>query len=228
MKRMAPDDNDDPAPADPKVKDLLASGSPDETALRRDLERWFGLPSFTELAERPPRADDPEVAAVLAQRDAAIAAVDPALSARIRARTEDAAERMLRFEATIDLTIDPELARFDASMAGGSIAEPREVEIPEALIDDLKECTPQALLRDLHRPELDFEKQLEMVDGLAAQRIDIVAEVEAAMTTSWKLPPLGASPYAEGRALLADLRAYRARPWPDLFAAQPLPNRRVS
>lgn len=231
MKRMAPDDNDDndvPAPAEPKVKDLLASRTPEEAAVLRDLERWFGLPSFTELAERPPRADDPEVAAVLAQREAAIAAVDPALSARIRARTEDAVDRMLRFEATIDVIVDPALPRFDPSMAQSAIAEPREVEIPDALIDDLKECTPQALLRDLHRPELDFEKQLEITDPLAEARLDIVAEVDTAMATSWKLPPLGTSPYAEGSALLAELRAYRARPWPDLFAAQPLPNRRVS
>ena len=219
---------DDADPPEPKVKELLAARSPDESSVLRDLERWFGLPSFTEVAERPPRAEDPEVAAILAQREQAIAAVDPALAAWIRARTEDAVDRMLRFDATIDVRIDPDLLRFDPSMAASAIAEPRAVEIPEALTDDLKECTPQALLRDLHRPELDFEKQFEIVDIAAEQRFDIVAEVETAMATSWKLPSLGAMPASEGRALLAELRAYRARPWAELFDAQPLPNRRPS
>jgi len=92
-------------------------------------------------------------------------------------------------------------------------AEPREVEISEELRDDLKECTPQALLRDLHRPELMFEKLFEVIDIAAEQKFDIVAEVDAAMKMNLKLPPLGLSPFEEERRLLVQDRANRRLPW---------------
>ena len=106
-----------------------------------------------------------------------------------------------------------------------TFAEPREVEISDELKDDLKECTPQALLRDLHRPELDFEKTFEVVDAAAEQRLDIVAEVATAMRTSWKLPPLSASPFVESRRLLDEARADRKKPWTEAVVG--MPNRTV-
>ena len=226
---MAPDDDE------PRVKDLIADPSleeVDDEATRRELERWFGLPSFTELAERgepaaPP--EDPEMVAVREQRERALAAVDRDLLARIRFRTEDNPETLLELHLDLDVHVDPELALFDERMAerAAQIAEPREVEIPEELRDDMKECVPQALLRDLHRPETDFDKTFELVDVAAEQRFDIVAEVATAMRTSWTLPPPGPLPGVEGRALYAELRRERQRPWPELFAALPLPNRKV-
>jgi hypothetical protein len=90
----------------------------------------------------------------------------------------------------------------------------------------MRDVTPQALLRDLHRPELPFEKQFELVDHGAELRRDIVAEIETAMATDWKLPPLGVSPWHEARQLLAELRAERRRAWTGERLAQ-LPNRRV-
>jgi hypothetical protein len=95
-----------------------------------------------------------------------------------------------------------------------SIAEPREVEIPEELRDDMKDVAPQALLRDLHRPETSFDKQFELIDPV--QRFDIVAEVSAAMATSWKLPPLAGSAMAEERKLLVEDAANRRRPWTEI------------
>jgi len=224
---MAPDDE----PEDKKVKDLV------EAATRAELERWFGLPSFTELAEQgkpaAPRPDDPEMIAVRERRDKALAAVDPALVERIRYRTEVVPETLLELELTLDVHVDPDIALFDQSMAdrAATIGDPREVEISEELRDDLKECVPQALLRDLHRAEIDFDKTFEVVDVLAEQRVDIVAEVAMAMGTSWQLPPLASQPFtvawAETRTLLAELRRERKQPWPALFAALPLPNRKV-
>jgi hypothetical protein len=220
---MAPDD-------EPKVKDLLAGDPALDPTTLRDLERWFGLPSFEQLAERPPAPpEDPEDVALRERREAAIAAVDPALLASIRHRSEDNPETLLELELTLDVHVDPGIARFDPAMVdrGNALAEPREVDIPEALRDDLMDVTPQALLRDLHRAELFFDKQFEVVDMAAEQRFDIVAEVATAMATSWKLPPLDKLPEAACRELLAELRAYRRRPWPELLRAQPLPNRRI-
>ena len=45
------------------------------------------------------------------------------------------------------------------------------------------------------------------------------------MRTSWKLPPLGASPWVEARLLLDEVRADRRKPWVDSLKS--MPNRRV-
>jgi hypothetical protein len=213
---MAPDD-------DPKVKELL------DAATQHELAKWFQLPSFEQVAEAaaaPPKpSEDPEIAEVRERRARACAAVDPALLERIHVRTEVTPETLIKFAAVIDVRVREDVPLFDYTMAekGHMIAEPREVEISEELKDDLHDVTPQALLRDLHRSETFFDKTFEIVDMAAEQRFDIVAEVQSTMTTSWKLPPLGPSPFEEERrGLLAD-RETRRKPWIQL----PMPNRRV-
>src|SRR6185369_14744793 len=116
--------------------------------------------------------------------------------------------RVHRFEAKIELHLDEDFGTLDESMVTRSLAEPREVEIPDALRDDLRDCTPQALLRDLHRAEKDFDKMFEVVDVTESQRVDVVAEVTTAMTTRWNLQePVGPSPLEESRAILDRGRA---------------------
>ena len=197
---------------DKKVKDLL------ETATQRELENWFKLPSFDQVAEQAPIAEDPELVEVIERRLKACAAVDPVLLELIRVRTEVVPETLLHNDFFIRINVDPSIAQFDNDMAerGHQLAEPREVEIADELRDDLKECTPQALLRDLHRPELMFEKLFEVIDVAAEQKLDIVAEVDAAMKMNLKLPPLGRSPFEEERRLLQEDRRTGRRPWTEL------------
>jgi hypothetical protein len=219
---MPPDQDDT---SDPKVKDFI------DAATEAQLARWFGLPSFAQLpdaAAEPAAPEDPEMAAVREQRARAIAAIDPVLVEEHRRRT-DVPDRLIQFKPQLEVRVDPAMAFIDLDMIERQyrLAEPRAVEIPQELQDDLRDCTPQALLRDLHRPELDFDKTFEVVDHAAAQRLDIVAEVALAMATSWKLPPLQDSPFREAYALMIELRAERRQSWPALFAAQPLHNRRV-
>lgn len=219
---MAPDD-------EPKVKQLLEGRVPLDPATQAELDRWFGLPSVTQLEEEGKQAgpaDEAEMAEVIARRDKALAAIDPALLDEIWQRTEDRPVPIV-FEAKLDVVIDDSVALFDHGMVDRAmtIAEPREVEIPDALIDDLKECTPQALLRDLHRPEQYYDKTFEIVDAAAEQRLDIVAEVKAAMSTSWKLPAFGRSPVDESSDLIAGVRAQRRQPWTQFLPL--LPNRTV-
>jgi hypothetical protein len=226
---MAPDDER----PEPKVKDLLAGSSLSavvDAATARELEKWFGLPSFEEAAEQPPPpADDPDMIAARQRRDQAIAQVDPKLLASIRRRTEEGPETLIKFVKTIDVRIDLDMPLFDFAMAERhhTIAEPRDFERPSDLEDELKDCTPQALLRDLHRPETDFEKTFELVDNAAEQRYDIVAEVEAAMATSFKLPALDRLPRHDANKLLDEVRAERRKPWSALFSSLSLANRRV-
>lgn len=227
----------DDAKPDLTVKQLLERGP--DTALEEivdavtaaELEKWFGLPSFQQVDEgaRAPATEDPDIAAVRERRQRAIAAVDPALLEAHRRRME-APEALIRFKPAIDLRVDPGVALLDVGMIENRlrVAEPREVERPEDIEDQLREDnTPQALLRDLHRPELEFEKTFEIVDAAAEQKIDVVAAVQEAMSTSWKLPPLGDTPAVELRALLAELRAERDAPWPLIPTRTNLPNRRV-
>jgi hypothetical protein len=165
------------------------------------------------------------MAAAIKRRAEAIAAVDPALLEAHRRRVEPRAD-LIKFHASLEGRVDPDLAILDLSMIERrhSIAEPREVERPEGLQDDLRECTPQALLRDLHRPELTFDKTFEIVDISAEGRLDAVAMVAEVMTTRWALPPPGPPPFLEARALILELRDDRHRPWTDIK----MPNRRVT
>lgn len=210
------------APAEPTVKELL------DAKTVAELERWFGLPSFQELAERKeePPPLDPEIEAVRERRAKAIAAIDPALVDRVQRRVESG--EAFQFQSRIDVRIDLAMPRIDLDRLEmtPTLAEPREVEIPDQLRDDLAEVSPQAILRDLHRPELYFDKQFELVDAAADQRFDIVAAVDEAMRASWKLPPFERSLPAEGRALIAELKEERMRSIAHLLPN--LPNRRVT
>ncbi len=214
-----PDDNND----DKTVKELL------DAATRADLERWFGLPSFQEVEEQKaaqPPEEDPEIAAVRERRQKAIEAVDPALVEAHRRRVE-APDSLIQFKPAIEVHVDPSLALLDMAMIDrqASIAEPREVEITEELRDDLRECAPQAILRDLHRPEIDFEKTFEIVDHAAENRVDIVGIVHELMTTKFRIEPQMTSTFHEGRAVLHDLRKARRESWGHVLPS--LPNRRV-
>jgi hypothetical protein len=217
---MATDDNQS---NDPRVKDLI------DAATRAELERWFGAPSYERLAEQgvkpePPR-EDPEMAEVRKRRAEALAAVDPAMIEAHRRRTEPPAD-LLKFTPSLEVHVDLNLGLLDLSMIDRqhTIADPREREISEELRDEMRDCTPQALLRDLHRPELDFEKRFEIVDASADQKLDVVAVVAEAMRTRWTLPPFGRSPLQEARALIYAIRDDRHRPWIDIK----MPNRRVT
>src|SRR5689334_7444755 len=114
---------------DKTVKELI------DAATRAELERWFGLPSFTQVEEERAAApaEDPDIVAVRERREKAIAAVDPAMVEWHRRRT-DAPEDLIKFKPTIEVRVDPDVALLDHAMIErGSIAEPREVEIPDAL-----------------------------------------------------------------------------------------------
>jgi hypothetical protein len=214
---------------DKKVKDLI------DAATRAELERWFTLPSFDQQQEQAQEqaqevkpaaaAKEAERLAILKRYADAIAAVDPAMLEAHHRRTASLAE-VSKFKPLIDVRVDPSIVMIDLALIERqhSVAEPRDFERPAFVEDDLQERTPQALLRDLHRPETDFYKTFEMVDMSAEQRFDIVAAVEQAMATRWTLPPLGKSPFHEAREALREGREYRRRPWADIK----MPNRRVT
>ena len=206
-----------------KVKELI------DGATRAELARWFGLPSYDALAEQgvhpEPPPEDSRSAERRKQQDTALAAIDPALVEAHRRRTERLAGT-IKPPPEVTLRADPSIMQLDTAMIAqlGAIADPREVVRPPDLEDALRDCTPQALLRDLHRPELQFDKAFERVDLLATYRIDLAANIDQVMATSTKLGPPQTSLFDEGYALLQELRAERKQPWINIE----MPRRRVT
>jgi hypothetical protein len=222
---MAPDDDDD----DRKL--------PLDAATQADLMRWFGLPSYTQVEEEAAKAKTPEqvspelaaaVAAVVERRNEAVEAVDKALLEAIYARHDVDPKDLFVFKQELDIQIDEKFGAVDEELVAkaSSIAEPREVELPDALIDALKECTPQALLRDRHRAERYFDKTFEVIDSLEEARVDASAEAKTAMTTTWKIPPREEPAFHASMRIWQQIKAERRRPWTEILSS--LPSRRVS
>jgi hypothetical protein len=211
-------DNDDKT-----VKELIDAGT------RAELERWFGLPSFQQLAEQapPPPAQDAQWAEARKQRATAVAAVDPGLLAAHRRRVERQNDLGL-FKPEIELRIADDIRMLDHAMIdrGNTIADPREYELPSDVEDALTERTPQALLRDLHRPELNFEKMFELVDVIADSRVELRAIIREALAFRRSSTKKFESEVREVRALLLELRQERRRPWTELTGK--MPHRRVT
>jgi hypothetical protein len=213
---------------DRKAKDLLADAGGEEldAATRAQLERWFGLPSYEQVAEEA-AARPPEDAEVVARREAqarAAAAVDPVLNEALHARGA-AVDRMLRIPPLELGVLDPSISAIDpVLLARADLAEPRVVDLPRGVLDDMADPTPQALLRDLHRPELEFPLRLE-IDPVLLEiaRVDAAAEVRAVMSSrvTAELPVPAARAIAED---LAPMRRARREPWGELRT----PGRRVA
>lgn len=234
---MSPHD-DKPAspPLDPKVKELLEHDQgkslkdivDEQTAAQ--LQRWFGLPSFEQLEESDaaPKELTPEEVADQAKRDETLAAVRDWMLADLDYRHHHAWD-LIQFKPVIDVRVNPAMALFEeAGLDRIRVnAEVRERERPEDIEEELKDQTPQALLRDLHRPEDTFELQYEVREEMAELVVDAVVEVRQAMATNWKLPDLGDPPGIALRKIFAEVREDLLGKWADLPSILDMPNRRV-
>ena len=211
-------DNDDKT-----VKELIGE------ATQADLERWFGLPSFQQLAEqqaKPKPPDDPEWTEFRKRRAAALAAVDPNMVEAHRRRVERQRDlKLSRTEIEPRVRIDITLIDQAAIDRGHTIAEPRTYELPYDLEEALPHRTPQALLRDLHRPELVFEKNFEWFDPTTEHRVDLRALINEALAFRASSTKKIESKLREVRALLAEARQERRKPWTALTST--MRNRRV-
>lgn len=206
---------------DRKVKDLL------DPATVADLERWFTLPSYEQLADRgvrpEPPPEDPETARLIKRRAAAIEAADPAFLAAVDARLSSGDDLVEPWPEIATLDARP-IAKFDTAMAERRlvIATPREYERSPDVEENLAEATPQALLRDLHRPEDYFQKVYEIYDPEAASRYNVANEVAALMATRWAptLEPLAGT---QARTAFGEITALVRGRWDNL----PLPSKQV-
>jgi hypothetical protein len=208
---MATDD-----PDEPRVKDM-------DPATIAQLAAWFDLPSFAALEEgsvapAAPPAPPSEAEQVKARRREVLAQIDPALVDRLE-RHRDRSDRLRkahppdrpwsegrRITVFDDSAVPPPFDPYDAP----------EVEIPGALRNDLKICTPQAFLRDLHRPEKEFWMQLRSPwdDEEEPASADPMAPIRAAIAARYAPPPVTPATVSIA-ASTADLKGLLARPWQD-------------
>jgi hypothetical protein len=225
-------DDDD---TDVRVKELVAAAAAGDAGIdpntAADLARWFTLPSYQQLEEsatkpKPAAPEDPEV---VARREAiakATAAVDPVFCDALYERYAHVRD-LITYEPADLRMIDPSISAIDpVLMSRGQLGEPREVEIPHGLHDDLRECTPQAVLRDLHRPEVEFPLHLEVDPSIAAAMpIDATRVVrEALQTRVGGGAVAGPSAVERVRTALEPIARAKREPWAELRT----PGRRVS
>jgi hypothetical protein len=215
---MATDDNDK------RVKDMLGTTS------AADLQRWFGLPSYTALEEEGKTAslpDDDPYKEAREQRDRALAAVEPRFLAAIHERHEKP-WTLLRFEQTIDVKVRVDMGLFDESMATTrATAEPREIERPEDIEDDLKDSTPQALLRDLHRSEKSFDIQYEIYDAGDTNPFSGSHDAAEMMGTNLRQTLAEDLPGTDLRAMMGEIIHEWRQPWAELPKRNRMVNRRI-
>lgn len=232
----------DDEPKDPKVKALVERDPSQpleqfvDAATAAQLERWFGLPSFVQVAEGEVelvQTEDPGVAAVRERRMQLVHEIDPELLAAIEKRTTPR-EDLIKFAATIE-PIDTTIALIDSSFteSRGSISEERLYDQPEDIEEALRrQNTPQALLRDLHRLESNFDRSADdeftnFEDEAPPEPllVDIAATIDEAMTMRFSPEPFVPP---EITSLLDVTRGEIRRSWVEIANSGTLYNRRVT
>jgi hypothetical protein len=224
---MSDGDFRDSPPSDPedgvRVRDVLASDDPDELdpELVARLAAWFGPPAPAAPVEEP---EDPERAEARAARERAMAAVEPGLLDALVGRGE-------RYGQVVTPT-PPRLAaadigRFELARWGvRSAFGERERDIPDEVVDALRQRTPQALLRDLHRPESFyghvFFDQVDLGVDLAGVRARalVTETISAHYAVRMANEPIPRRLMREDRA---GLRAILDAPWQDSKPRRPVP-----
>ncbi|MFN0246333.1 MAG: hypothetical protein ACKV2T_05465 [Kofleriaceae bacterium] len=225
---------------DPKVKALVERDPSQpldhlvdaETAAQ--LERWFGLPSFTQVEEgevvlaKPPTD---QVSAVRERRRKLLEEIDQELVANIEKRHVPRDDLFI-FKANLeprDSKIN--VIDLDNIEQRAAITEERRIERPSDIIDALDENAPQALLRDLHRLETEFSRSWSQNDDWTEKPapepflVDIIAKIDEYMRVRYRMqrvePP-------DVKHLLDESRAEIRRSWVEIARSGKLYNRRVT
>lgn len=239
---MTDDDHNDSK--DPKVKDLVGRDPSQpldqvvDAATAAQLERWFGLPSFAQVEAGEAVIDDgldgldPEVAAVRDRRKRIAAEIDKELLAAIE-RRHTPPDDLIKFAVTLEPR-DTTIALVDPTYfeARAEVAEQREYERPEDVEDLLRENTPQALLRDLHRPEFEPGQSSNEIENWDEEQpppepliMDVRGKIVEAMAMRFKLEPVVAPDVPR---LTDEFRNEVRRSWVEIATSGKLYNRRVT
>jgi hypothetical protein len=152
------------------------------------------------------------------RRREVLAQIDPALLAHVT-RHAGVAEQ-LRAEEPAPRAWEGRVTAFDPTQVPAEITEDdwREVYIPNELRKDLKTCTPQAFLRDLHRPEKEFWVRMQPpwddFDPEQAQaEMDVMAPVREALRRDYRVGTTQPPAIRTMSEAWSDRLATMAKPW---------------
>jgi hypothetical protein len=195
----------------PKFEDII------DQALIDRLTRWFGEPDAAPnpAPEPPEPPDDGDDAAKEdeALRAAVAAAIFPDLLERLEQRAD--IRSLLFFPSAPGLVVERDVRRSrpDANAPLRSY-EPDEYRV-EGLRAVMRECAPQALLRDLHRPERDVSIPVPELHEVVMQR-PAGWEAAQALRRSYfvKIDEISRG-WAAAQAALDELSELLAKPWED-------------
>jgi hypothetical protein len=224
---------DEPPPDEPRAGDVARAKSTAELEDKLDpatiaqLAAWFDLPSFEELEERR-QAEEPEIDERAERRKEVHARITEVADQTILARMQHwtgAGDTLIHLPPPMEVKIGGEIrvADSDWSERMGTIADEREVEIPSWIEEAFHEATPQAILRDLHRPEDDFALRFQYLDTpptLSDMRKELHSEIGRSLQVRPDTPPS----WQTIRDATAELRRWKAANWAEL----PLPKREAS
>jgi hypothetical protein len=179
----------------------------------------------------PPRTsrDEQERHLLLARRDRALAAVDPAMVRQV-ARHETSGDRLLERDRRAAgkqtqardwrIGLDPDRLRVR------EVGELREIEPPQEIYEAMEHATPQAVLRDLHRPvhmfgEVQLRRQRSPIASASLAQARLA--VRELMSQLMRSPVRVERASVAAAAGMAELRAVLARPWEESRPENPLP-----
>lgn len=215
-------------------RDADASDAIDPAMIER-LEAWFAGPATgfpPPAAEKPKRALPPEGPQPpeddrQRQRERAIAAVDPRLLERLE-RQGDRSASMLEPLPPPKLTPDAGIAGFDFSVWGlQGIGDPREIERPDDIQHAVQERTPQAVLRDLHRPVRWYGDVVLRPVDMGIDRYGVQARAAIADLVCQRRYRVDPHREPNGRRILkeeaAEIREILGQPWENSKPAEPRP-----
>ena len=227
------------ARSDLRAKDVLTRSPAEleelernlDPAVRAELESWFARPSamvVEEQAEAEQSAAlllgfgdgmDEQLAAEAAERKKRVAAA----AAAIFPWMYDLLERHQRYDVRPIVpptpVLDPSIlaVRVPNEEEMATIGEPREYGLDREIEAALADAAPQAVLRDLYRPETEFTIQLTAPDDESEQPTDGHREVLAAL--DWRPEPVERLELAaSARAAHAEFREITAPPWAETVA----------
>jgi hypothetical protein len=199
-------------------------------AVERAVDRRFLEDLIARVgAPVPSRGEGVIEGARRARREAALAAVDPALRDRVEAHDRAAAHRLATGPRPPSTPVDRPTARipFDALEVRG-IGEAETWERDDGVSAALKIAVPQAVLRDLHRPVRHFGDVEMHVRSIGIERFGSGALEAAREAVALRVGVEVREPIASraGRVELDALRAVLAQPWADSKPAQPTSDKR--
>lgn len=189
-----------------------------DPALVEQLAAWFGSPAEEDAnLSRQERAQIAFTKERKRIHEHVAASTDPGFLAKLEFWTQDA-DNNIRLPEPPRMLLEMPITKFDLEVWGLPTVELRQVERPAEITDSLQENVPQALLRDLHRPEIEFGKHLYEQDiGVDIAGAGVMREIHELAVTKYRVRiQEEVTAFKHGRRELDEMRQRYDEPWEEI------------